>query len=487
MAHRIYCGKIAKKRNSTAQPTLVAYYDVTLKTPTSLHTPTFTISANTFDYNYLQWDDRYYFVTDVVAVRSGFWEVSGVCDVLATFKDDILASTQFVSYSSHKSSIWLPDTRVPLLKETQSARSTASLASILNANGFYVLAATGMDGCRLYMCNESHLTNLLQNVNSWVLQTVSEIDVGSYDFSTVENAIASLSEIMCNSDLLGNAYQQAPQCIRSCIWVPFSILPFVNGAPSAFYLGRYDCALSPLPYYCKSEPVTGSVSVSIPWHYSDWRRGICEDVYLYLPLVGTVQLSGDSLTHVSALTINYSATATDGVISYEVKAGSDTIGVYGGQCSSNYPIGINQQASAGEVMQTAIAGVEKTVAAGIGASISPSSVAASAVGVGMELANTAYQVMNVSYTSHHTTIGGVGGGTGAGLSFDAECFTVAHPTVIDPDDMGATMGLPTMKPMALSGLSGYCQCANAHVAATGAEASELAEIDSYLNSGFFIE
>jgi hypothetical protein len=53
--------------------------------------------------------------------------------------------------------------------------------------------------------------------------------------------------------------------------------------------------------------------------------------------------------------------------------------------------------------------------------------------------------------------------------------------------MQQTMGLPTMKPMALSGCSGYCQCANAHVAATGAEAQELDEIDAYLNSGFYIE
>lgn len=487
MAHTIYCGKIAKRRNSTLQPTLTESFDVLLKSPTSLHTPTFTISAESFDYNYLQWNDRYYFVTDVVSRNNGLWEVSAVCDVLATFKDDIMASTQFVSYSSHKSSIWLPDTRVPLLKETQSASETASLAAILNTSGFYVLAATGQDGCRLYACNESHLNQLLQNVNSWITDTVTAIGIGSYNFSTVEDSLKSLSEIMCNSDLLGNAYQQAPQCIRSCIWVPFSILPFLDGAPNAFYLGRYDCQLSPLPYFCKSEPQSGSVSIPIPWHFDDWRRGICEDVYLYLPLVGTVQLSGDSLTHVSSLTINYSATATDGAISYEVKAGNDTIGVYGGQCSSNYPIGINQQASAGEVVQTAIAGIEKTVAAGIGASMSPSSMAASVIGVGMELANTGYQVMNVANSTHHTTIGGVGGGTGAGLSFDAECFTVAHPTVIDPDDMQASMGLPTMAPMALSTLTGYCQCANAHVAATGAEASELAEIDGHLNSGFYIE
>ena len=48
------------------------------------------------------------------------------------------------------------------------------------------------------------------------------------------------------------------------------------------------------------------------------------------------------------------------------------------------------------------------------------------------------------------------------------------------------MGLPTMKPISLSTLTGFCQCANAHVEAP-AQASELDAIDRYLNSGFYIE
>ena len=52
--------------------------------------------------------------------------------------------------------------------------------------------------------------------------------------------------------------------------------------------------------------------------------------------------------------------------------------------------------------------------------------------------------------------------------------------------MKQTMGLPTMKPLSLSGLTGYCQCANAHVECA-AQANELDAIDYYLNSGFFIE
>jgi hypothetical protein len=181
-----------------------------------------------------------------------------------------------------------------------------------------------------------------------------------------------------------------------------------------------------------------------------------------------------------------SATATDGVIAYELKAGSQVIGTYGGQCSANYPIGISQQASAGALAQTAFAGVEKTVSSAVNSSISPLSMLGAAAGSLLAGVDTAYQVENLKATRHNTCIGGIGGGAGSGLDFSAICFTVAHSTNVEPSEMLKTMGLPTMAPMSLATLTGYCQCANAHVSAP-AQASELDAIDRYLNGGFFIE
>lgn len=491
MAHTIYCGKIAKKKNSTYRPTtaeLATSFDVLLKSPTSLHTPTFTISAASFDFNYIKWGDRYYFVSDVVSRNNNLWEVSAVCDVLATFKTDITASTQFVCYSSHNSNTWLPDTRIPLLKATKTARSTASASDIFNTTGFYVLSVNGKDGCVMFAVDKGQLDTLLANINNWQSGVITDITGDSmglgYDFSTVENALESVGKMSIQTGVIGNAYANAPQCIRSCIWVPFFASPFVTTG-AQMYLGNFDTGLH--PFTVKAEPVVVNKSVSIPWHYSDWRRGICEDVYLYLPLAGMMKLSGDSLTNVSSLSIKCSATASDGVIAYEVSAGGNVIGTYGGQCSANYPVGINQQASAGEILQSIIAGGEKMVNAAINSSISPVSMAAAGAGVAIEGVAAAYDTVNVANTTHPTVIGGVGGGAGSGLSLDIQCYTVCHETVMTPSDMQATMGLPTMLPYPLATLTGYCQCANAHVAANGAESQELDEIDMYLNSGFYIE
>lgn len=529
MSHTIYAGKIAKRRNSTLQPTLTTSFDVLLKTPTSLHTPTFTISAASFDYNYLKWDDRYYFITDIVSRNNSLWEVSAVCDVLATFKTDILASTQFVSYSSHKTSDWLADTRIPLQQNTLTGVST-TLTGILSTIGTYILTVVGEVGCATYYTqNEALLTQILQNISTWEAQgiasAIANIQTSSPSapsvspsypntddrdvcfsalIDTISNAIDKMTTTAKNvqdsmntvlstvekaaveEGFVGNAYANAPSCIRSCIWVPFdyALAPAGSGG-SPIKLGKFDTGVS-MPA-TSGKAVTGSASVSIPWRYSDWRRAICEDVYLYLPLVGMVQLSGDSLTHVSSLTIEWSATYTDGVICYKVLAGSEVIGSYGGQCAANYPLGIAQQASAGEVTQAVIAGVEKSVSGLIQSTVSPVSAAAAIGGFALNLGIAGYNVENVKKSTHISCVGGVGGGAGIGLGRDIVCYTVAHPTVVNPADMVATMGYPTMQPMALATLTGYCQCANAHVGATGAEAQELDELDTYLNSGFYIE
>ena len=233
-------------------------------------------------------------------------------------------------------------------------------------------------------------------------------------------------------------------------------------------------------------PESRPASVTIPWQYSDWRRTVCEEVYLYLPLVGLVNIPSDEIVNESSIDIQWSATATDGCIAYRITAGNQVIGTYGANCSVNVPLGISQQASAGEIVQSAIPAVQNTVSGGIQGAAKGGALGAIG-GVVSNLAVGAYDVANVALTRHNSCIGGIGGGAGVGLSLDATCFTVAHPTSLAPADMATTMGLPTMKPYALATLTGYCQCANAHVAASGAEAQELDEIDAYLNSGFYIE
>ena len=477
----------------------------------------------------MSYEGRYYFVTDIISVRNDLWEINCTVDALATYKSEILGSTQYVSYSSTAGDTWLTDTRIPVLKSTRVS-SDSSLTGILSTIGCYILSVVGKSSCVTYMIqSDSTLKAILNEIQNWendgILTALSEIYTPTSSYtrapyhtpsssnlqdcfealchtltetfesvgnsfvdiqSCLSNALASVGHSAIDTGFIGNAYLNAPSCIRSCIWVPFDYaLAPASGGSGAIFLGTYDTQQSGVAI--KSTPVTGSNTVNIPWHFSDWRRSVCEDVYLYLPLVGMVQLSGDSLTQATSITINWSATYTDGVISYKVVAGGEVIGAFGGQCSSNYPIGIAQQASAGEIAQTVISGAEKVISGAINSSLSPASAGAVVGNAVMTGATTGYDVLNLQNTTHISSVGGIGGGAGIGLGRECICYTVAHDTIVNPADMKDTMGLPTMKPMALSTLTGYCQCANAHVGPQGATETEINMLDTYLNSGFYIE
>lgn len=478
----------SKIENSTKQLTMPTIHDCVFKNGCSMLSPTLLLEINTAnfpDYTAFKIEDRYYKVTDIRSVRNNLFEISGEVDVLATYKQDILASTQFVSYSSHKSSTWLADTRIPLQKNATVARNATSLNFLFTAGGFYVLSAIGNgDGCKTWVTDITNIKAMINNISQWK-DTVGNTIKANLPFANPQTdmqAYQNFTEAIIGTGVVGNAYTDAPNCIRSCIWVPFFISLFSTGSGSTIKLGAFDTGAT--AYECITGPVSRTASVTIPWQYSDWRRTVCEDVYLYLPLVGMVSIPSDEIVNETTLNIEWSATATDGCIAYRITAGNQVIGTYGANCAVNYPIGVSQQASAGEIVQTAFEGTQRTVSSGI-KSVKSGNMAG-LVNTAFNAVDTVYDTINTALTRHNTCIGGIGGGAGCGLSLDAECFTVAHPTIIPPDDMQQTMGLPTMKPYPLATLTGYCKCTNAHVDCAATK-TEKSIIDNYLNSGFFIE
>lgn len=515
-------GTFSKKKNSTKQPaTLSDQRTVTLKEACSQDRPVFICTGNNFNYNYCMWDSKYYFIDEIVSLKNNLIEIHCIMDPLATYKSYIIGSTQFVSYSSQHGNAWLADMRIPLKASTAVSYSTG-LTGILSDIGCYILTVTGVNSVTSYMYqSQATLASIFEDLATWrdQLKTATQAiasaasasaDSGGADqtdsftgisetirscLNAVSNTIRNLanaitqtsktiSDAITQSGFIGTAYENAMECVRSCIWVPFDYSQMQPGSAGSMTIGTYPIPTSKAGAPISAKPSTGSFSILIPWQHSDWRRKICEDVYLYLPLVGMIQLSGDSLISESSLTIDWSVTFTDGVICYKVKAGNQVIGAYSGNGAVNYPVGIAQQASAGQVAGTAVQGVAKTVSAAI--------TGAAAGGVGAFIGGIAtavsagYDVADVMNSTHISTVGNVGGGAGLGLGRDAVCYTVSHDTIIAPADMKDTMGLPTMKPMSLATLSGFCQCSNAHVDAP-ATAGELDAIDYYLNSGFFIE
>ena len=104
----IYLFNFPKRPNSTKRPADLSagtLYACTLIEDTSILTPRIEIKAPVndivYDKNYAYIPDlgRYYFITDIV-YTIGLWEITLDVDVLATYKDTIGASTQYVLRSA---------------------------------------------------------------------------------------------------------------------------------------------------------------------------------------------------------------------------------------------------------------------------------------------------------------------------------------------------------------------------------------------------
>lgn len=477
MSFEIKLGIVTKKRNSTKIPAaeeMTRTESVVLKENCSDYNPVFllNLSENIFPYNYVQWDNWYYFIDDVIRGRNNLFEVHCTQDVLATYKSYILQTTAFVAHSSVSGGTWLPDKRIPVKSDCIVSRATADLG-IWRQDGTYILTVIGKNGACSYSVSLEDLKRLISSAQDDMDDVYDRVvDI----ISDPATGLSSQALATLQTSLMGNDFANAPACIRSCIWIPFE--PEGTYFQEYISLGNFETKVSGI--VVNGEPRTGSVFVSIPWHYSDWRRAYCEDIYLYLPFVGMVGISSDSLTSATSITIYYSYTVTDGQICYQVVSGGEIIGAFGGSCCAQYPIGINQRASSNEVFNTLLAGAGKTVS-----DLSHSAIPSVGTGVA-DAVITAIQTEQVMLSHHPSCIGGVGGGCGSGLPRDIVCYTVAHSTACEPAEMAAVMGVPTQKVISLASCTGYCECINAHCAIP-ASSDAINAVDMFLNSGFYIE
>lgn len=489
MAISVYLLTVTKRHNSTLQPSTTGQtpVDVVLKTPTSEDAPSFLLSwSGAFSHNYLIWGSGYYWIDNVTWVRNDQVEISCSLDVLATYKSYITGSSQYVAYSAvsgNTATQQIPDKRLAVYSQMVTTGPEQDLTIFdKDREGYYVLSCLGENGCELYMLDKSQLLNLLSSIqtenvaNRNTIMAGKTFEASGSDDIEMSGAFQDLADVLLQSDLLGNSFSNAPSCIRSCIWVPFD--KSIGGTNSNYniYLGNYRTTVW-APRI--NEPIVHdwlSLGVSHYYPQYDWRRVELEEWAMYLPLVGLVSLPSDRMANESALKLTWSASLTDGTIAYEIAGTGDRIiGTYGGSCCSNYPLGINQQASAGQIGTTAFGGFSKV----IGAITKPTEMFKEILVTGWELANQ-------SHNTTPTIIGGIGGGAGSWLNLNVQLISMYFDTVENPANVAGTIGMPTQKVMTLSSISGYCECVNAHVAAP-AHGDQLDKIDMYLNSGFFIE
>lgn len=162
----------SKKDNSTKQPTgSGTQLNCELLQPSSIFTPYLELNSvianpSSLNYAYIATYGRYYWVTDWTYDK-GFWICRLEVDVLATYKIQIGASTQYVVRAASAYNLTITDTKYPALSYSQITNvSFDSLHTAFTNGGSFVLGVCNgstveSGGVTYYVLNYVNMTRLM--------------------------------------------------------------------------------------------------------------------------------------------------------------------------------------------------------------------------------------------------------------------------------------------------------------------------------------
>lgn len=456
--YRIKCWNFKKKLNSTAVPeadTGVEFV-ISLKRGCSILNPVFLLDSSSFDYNYVYFNGRYYWVNDVTWERDNIVSVQCSVDVLGSWRNEIKSTKAYVNYSQSDFNVYLQDTRIPMETNGTTLSETVSLPEF-NTTGCYVLGTIG----------STQVRTAGGFINLHALDSNALNDLSVF-FSTEEDLITQIT------GQFGNAFG----CIVSLKWIPYTLPAGV--AP--IYLGSHSTGV--VGYPITERNIHGQLYLNIPFPYNDFRRyePYCSAV-LSLPFVGVIPLQMSDLVGLTTLTISYSADLFTGDIVYSLINSQGKLAVYTGNFASDIPVSTYQYNIKGAATSILSGGINT------GGAMAADSQYGLAAGVASGVASIGSSFINaaLNYLSPIVgTQGGFSGNCGVYLGTDVTLIIRSHNTSQSPSSMAEVAGRPCGKTLTIGDLSGYCECATFKIMGNMTE-NEKREIIGMMKGGVFIE
>ena len=490
----ITIGTTSKKINSTSNSFSGTQLSCKLKNPTSVHDPVFEVSGLTDGsmYNYASWGSRYYWVDDVIQITNTISEVHCHLDPLATYKSAITNTSALVIYGD--STNWsklIDDTR--LQPEVRYATET-----IANENMFGL--TTNSDGCVA-------MTFTSTTSVDWITQASTLAGTG------VHTALMTVQEMrQCIGDLTGfdpgqgisgsglqemlEAFGRVIQSlgggsiadyIQRIIWLPFKLSDIVSATGATYRLGMFIGGV--LADQCQWYDVNpGSIwahtgNFTIDWGTLTGGNDFMKNerwlsLQLYTP-GGYQEIPAYCFKYASTFYYKTTFSTTDG--SWNMRLASDsnmheTLATFSGSIAVDLLGTVNLGNDfTGQIADMGASFVSGAVAMGVG----------NLGGISGALPRTNFNCRSAS-----------GSFSGASSLFltSTPAAMIIYATSYMPYTIGTytdycnRYGYPCNRYLTLSSVSGFCQCASASVnGAAGATEGDLQTINSYLNSGIYIE
>lgn len=457
-----------KRTNSTKRPSSGTDYNIEVKAPCNIINPEIKIAsnANPTGYNYCcipTWG-RYYWVKNWTYSNS-LWTASLVVDALASYRDQIGSSTEYVVRSSAQYDSSISDSLYPAKATVQSVTNAfqGGFAETIS-EGFFVIGFIAKTpnsiGAVTYVVMSP---GNAKKLSSKLLTDVSYLSIDNAEISD------SLTKI------LFNPYQY----IVSCNYFPFDIaeltahLPLVSSVDVGWWSVDVPCWI----LGADNNNLTKSVSVGIPKHpQAASRGGYCNaspytDYTIFLQPFGVIPLDASKLWGAATLSIQYTVDLFTGDSILRMFTDTNQL-VHETTAKLGVPIQLSNITfdvpSGGGLLQTGIAAAFGGLQAALtGGSFSD---------VGNGILNAA-QATNADVASK--------GATGSTIAFDSVPYMVARFKIL-VDDNNEDHGRPLCKRVQLSTIPGFIMVDDPDIA-LNATAEEIDSVKSYLKNGFFYE
>lgn len=420
-----------KRVNSTKRPSGGTSVNINIKEPCDMHNPVIKIQGGHGQYNYFSIGSTYYYVTGETVFPNNWVELQGTIDPMATCADDIKNTKVFVE-RCFSGTTALADSLTPVTVTTKKLYDSSSALAGISRAGVYIVS--------------------IANMVAPVVMSIGEF-LGLYNRLHDKDLVEQIEKVFSNLDGL----------ITGAIWLPFSKGSIATAGTLNIKGGFVDTGVS--ASIIASEVKVGVAGFSLPLDSTILTSSMYCSLDVYLPFVGTVQLSIDDFKGSGSMAIKYAIDTHTGAMEYAIETGDGyQVATFGGTCGVPVPVGstsYNVGALAGGVA-TAVAGVA----------------------TGNPIGLFAGGAMMFSGLRSSTSTSG-GSGSRAGLNNTSIRVTLLQKSPPEPlTNKSNVVGLPTYKTMQMP--MGFVKCINASI--ESAEEGEIvAQCNAYLNSGAWIE
>ena len=461
---------LSKRKNSTLLPTGGSEIPIDIKNGCSIENPIIELDYSgrpSFNYFYIPDFERYYFVTGC-DFEEGLWIIRGKRDPLASFKSSILATKANILFSS-SSSKDIIDSRIPMLSGYNLAVSDSAFPNNIIGPRATILGVTGKGSFGTYvMENPNQIKEILDGVDLYLTDKITNVVDGFKQFFFGGNAA---------------------ECLKAAFEIPIVIAGANLGSAENLKLGSYPCKDSNgnnIRVYPINNPIlTFDGSVSIPWHYNDWRNNKpYTSIFLYIPLIGIIAIDPSEVLQSNSIDLHCSLNLTSGDFSVTYSVEGRHLGTNSTNIALPTPYG-SVGIDTNKVMAGGAGIIASAAALGVGIATGGIGTAA-ALGIAGGMAGGAASIVS-SLQGSGSGSAGLGGGSATGQDKVIHCYVLSRNFTDTQSNMNNIMGKPYFGCSTISAHSGYIQTAGFSLKDSNATLGEIEEVNSLMDGGVYIE